>query len=152
MKKFMNIAFFFQLSVYTSFYLDEVPRGNVAQTLRGALSNSWVLLFLPFLFSCRCFHLFVFTCALAGLCRRCLRSLFQTCSQNSSIVLRLGWLINCMKSLYQIFWLGVMLLVASLVLEPSPSSSLWSSSSRWSLSITSRVTLSKVCMKPCSTA
>lgn len=144
--------------IFSSYCLRQVStclrflRGNAAQTLLGALSNSWVLLFLPFLFSCKCFHLLLFPWVCPGLCRRCFRSLFQTCSQNSSIVFRLGWLMSCMKSLYQTFWLGVMLLDISLVLEPSPSSSLWRSSSKWSVSMTSRVTLRSVCMNPCSTA
>lgn len=124
MKKVHVYCIFFSSYCLGKFHLFEVSRGNAAQTLLGALSNSWVLLFLPFLFSCKCFHLLLLPWVCPGLCRRCFRSLFQTCSQNSSIVLRLGWLMSCMKSLYQTFWLGVMLLDISLVLEPSPSSSL----------------------------
>lgn len=102
------------------------------QTLRGALSSSWVLRLRPFCRSWRYFHLDARPCACMLLwvlgaafccwwwcvctfwtcwafCRLCFLSLLHTWSQKSSTLFRVGWLTKDRKSLYQSFWLGLSL-------------------------------------------
>lgn len=152
----------------------------IGQTLRGALSSSWVLRLRPFCLSCRCFHLAaspwacmwvwgitttfccccwccwcICTCCTRwAFCLLCFRSLFQTCSQNSSMVFRVGWFTRDRKSLYHSFWFGVSRGEERPWVEAPAvaSSSRCSRSSRRSVSMTSKVTFRSVCMKPCSTA
>lgn len=92
-------------------------------------------------------------CTRWAFCLLCFLSLFQTCSQKSSTLFRVGWFTSDRKSLYHSFWVG-----PSWGTELSwegglaASSSRFSRSCRRSVSMISKVTFRRVCMKPCSTA
>lgn len=121
--------FEFCLSLFSSFKslfssLSSACYSPALRGVRGFDLPSWVLRFLPFRISCKCFHFLLlglttgssgegFTASLSlaalpgspfstvlGACFRA-----QTCSQIWSTVLRLGWSTSCMKSRYHSFWL-----------------------------------------------
>lgn len=111
----------------------------------------WVWVFTTTFCCCSCCWCSCACCTRWAFCFLCFLSLFQTCSQKSSTLFRVGWLTKDRKSLYHSLWFGVeerswagALAVAS--------SSRCSRSSRRLVSMTSKVTFKSVCMKPCSTA